>query len=517
MNTAQSTLWGRIAAFELDEPGAPLTFTRRLARENGWGEAYARRAVEEYRRFLFLAMASGHPVTPSDQVDQAWHLHLTYTRSYWDDLCGGVLGRPLHHGPTRGGAEESAKFHDWYGRTLDSYRRFFGEEPPADFWPPAADRFGRDLHFARVNLRDHWLLPRPSTLLRGLVGRLSAVREAVGARPGPVAAVAAIALMLAGCVAPGLPMGGMGGLGLADRSGSEFLNLFVPLTVATIVCSWLLRRWAASGEGGPSDPEFALATDASKGKAKLDPYGLILLARGPDRTPPVQAAVARLVETGVLSYDEERKQLITTWSDRDRTLHPVEQAALGAVKRRASWTTWKLVQAASRSPEVGSVEDRLRDQGLLQSASEAFRIRVLPVLPLVVVLVLGLWRIGLGIERGRPVGFLVLLCGLLFVATIVHLVARPWRTRKGDALVRSMDHLRERIVKDPPSPASPEFPLAFALMGMAALPKEGTLGVLGAEIIPPPSSGGSGCGGDGGGGGGCGGGGCGGCGGGCGG
>lgn len=513
MNTPQATLWDRIAAFEPDDPGASLSFSRRLARENGWAEAFALRAVEEYRRFLFLAMASGHPVTPSDQVDQVWHLHLTYTRSYWDDLCGGVLGRPLHHGPTRGGAEESAKFLDWYARTLDSYRRFFGEEPPADLWPPAADRFGRDLHFARVNLAEHWVLPRPSSMVRRGIRRMKARTGSLRPGVGPIPAISALALLVVGCVARRVPIEAMGGLGLEGRSGPEFLHFFVPLTLATILCSWMLRRWAASREGGPSDPEFAVSIDSPKSKPKLDPYGLILLARGPDRTSPVQAAVARLVETGVLSFDEDRKQLVTNWSDRDRTLHPVEQAALGAVKRRASWNTWKLVQAASRSPEVRSIEDRLREQGLLQSASNALQVRILPVLPLVVVLLLGAWRISLGIERGRPVGFLVLLCGVLGVATIVHLVARPWRTRKGDALVRSMDHLRDRIVNDPPSPASPEFPLAFALMGVAALPREGALGALGSQIIPPPSDGGGGCGGDGGGGGGCGGGGCGGCGG----
>ena len=78
------------------------------------------RAIEEYKRFVFLAMAAGHPVTPLDEVDQVWHLHLCYTRSYWEDLCGEVLRAPLHHGPTRGGAAERARFDDQYRRTLAS-------------------------------------------------------------------------------------------------------------------------------------------------------------------------------------------------------------------------------------------------------------------------------------------------------------------------------------------------------------------------------------------------------------
>jgi hypothetical protein len=50
----------------------------------------------EYRRFLFLAMEAGHPVSPSRAVDLAWHQHLLDTRSYWQ-LLAGVL--PQGAGP----------------------------------------------------------------------------------------------------------------------------------------------------------------------------------------------------------------------------------------------------------------------------------------------------------------------------------------------------------------------------------------------------------------------------------
>ncbi|MEO1498644.1 MAG: hypothetical protein AAFV43_15985 [Planctomycetota bacterium] len=176
MNANQQDLWRRIEAFELDAPGASLTFTKRLARENGWSHHYARRVVAEYQRFVFLAMTAGHEVTPSDEVDQAWHLHLTYTRSYWDELCGRVLGQPLHHGPTKGGSSEGARFEDQYARTFESYRRAFGEEPPADIWPPAETRFGEAPHWVRVNTQRDWVVAkpwrtgRPLTVVAGLIG-----------------------------------------------------------------------------------------------------------------------------------------------------------------------------------------------------------------------------------------------------------------------------------------------------------------------------------------------------------
>lgn len=156
----EDELWTRIRGFELDDADAALPFSARLARENGWSREFALRVVEEYRRFVFLAMKAGHPVTPSEEVDEAWHLHLCYTRSYWDGLCRGVLGRPLHHGPTQGGAEEGRKFRDWHERTLESYRRWFGEEPPRDIWPPAKVRFGRR-PVMKVDRSRHWVIRKP--------------------------------------------------------------------------------------------------------------------------------------------------------------------------------------------------------------------------------------------------------------------------------------------------------------------------------------------------------------------
>jgi uncharacterized protein (TIGR04222 family) len=154
----------KILDFEIDEGTPELSFRDRLARENGWTKGYAQRVIDEYLRFVCLAMVSGHVVTPSDQVDQAWHLHLTYTRSYWDRLCGEVLKRPLHHGPTRGGTAESVKYHDQYARTIESYAKLFGQSPPADIWPPSEIRFGSDLSHVRVNTSRHWVIPKPRSL-----------------------------------------------------------------------------------------------------------------------------------------------------------------------------------------------------------------------------------------------------------------------------------------------------------------------------------------------------------------
>ena len=103
MNQQQAEVYDRVLAFRFDPEGTAYTFSDRLAKENGWSAGFTARVVEEYRKFAFLAAAAGHPVSPSHAVDEAWHLHLVYTRSYWDEFCGKVLRTPLHHEPSTGG------------------------------------------------------------------------------------------------------------------------------------------------------------------------------------------------------------------------------------------------------------------------------------------------------------------------------------------------------------------------------------------------------------------------------
>lgn len=135
MTNSELELWNRIKAFQFDKPDVQLTFAKRLARENRISENFANEIIDEYRKFLFLCCVSREPVSPSPLVDQAWHLHLNYTRSYWTDLCGNTLGRSLHHDPTEGGAAEDKKFKVLYLRTLQLYESYFSSPAPDDIWP----------------------------------------------------------------------------------------------------------------------------------------------------------------------------------------------------------------------------------------------------------------------------------------------------------------------------------------------------------------------------------------------
>ena len=253
-------------AYSLDVPEVSFPFSQRLARENSWTFDYAHRVIEEYKKFAFLAVAADHPVTPSDQVDQVWHLHLLYTHLYWGDFCPQVLQCPLHHGPTKGGGEESQKFHIWYDRTLASYKHFFCEPPPVDIWPPAAIRFSPDIEgFQRVNIYHHWVVPKVQFSVPQGLQRIQGLPKEIVNTFGSnrirslvfiILASAMMVFTLSGCGAiqssnvnpPLNPL---------NFNGPQFLGFFSVLLMTTIwVARWGQKRFGrnSSAHELPPDP-----------------------------------------------------------------------------------------------------------------------------------------------------------------------------------------------------------------------------------------------------------------------
>lgn len=222
LSEEQRELISQISSFDIDGGAVKLSFAKRLARENQWTLSFSNRVIEEYKRFVALAMVAGRQVTPSEHVDQAWHLHLTYTVSYWERFHR-LLPFSLHHHPTKGGGSESDKFENQYEATLRLYTEVFGEAPPADIWPPTESRFGHDLAWARVNLNDHWVIRKPD---------FSKLRL-------PFAA-GILSLIGAGCV-----------LATADQApvGNPFILLIVGGAALVIFIAVMVYRAATNGFG----------------------------------------------------------------------------------------------------------------------------------------------------------------------------------------------------------------------------------------------------------------------------
>ncbi len=116
-------------------PGGPQAalFARKLQQKTGWDELFCKGAIDEYKRFIYLTSISTSPLTPSNIVDEVWHLHLNFTRCYWDGLCASVLGYRLHHDPAI--PEAQSAMNDQYLHTHHMYRKHFNEVPNPQFWP----------------------------------------------------------------------------------------------------------------------------------------------------------------------------------------------------------------------------------------------------------------------------------------------------------------------------------------------------------------------------------------------
>lgn len=158
MTEAQKEIWDKIKNFEIDDINSSFTFTNRLSRENDWSIEYALRTILEYKKFIFLITISDFPQTPSDQIDQVWHLHLLYTESYWIDLCKNTINKSIHHGPTKG-SEEKSMFKEQYLKTLKFYESTFKEKPPKDIWDNVESRFN-NVRFTRINRHKNWVIPK---------------------------------------------------------------------------------------------------------------------------------------------------------------------------------------------------------------------------------------------------------------------------------------------------------------------------------------------------------------------
>lgn len=159
MTPSQVELYDRIKAFKLDLPDVLLPFSVKLAWEYRWSQVYTLRVIQEYKKFIFLAMVADHIVSPSAVVDRVWHHHLLFTHSYWDELCGNVLNKPLHHTLGFGGKEEALKNYHLYELTLETYQRYFGT-PPEDIWdyPPMRSK---NPSYQWIDRDRYWTIPNP--------------------------------------------------------------------------------------------------------------------------------------------------------------------------------------------------------------------------------------------------------------------------------------------------------------------------------------------------------------------
>jgi uncharacterized protein (TIGR04222 family) len=450
VDSSQIELFERIQEFSLDQVGAQLPFSRRLARENGWSIQYTQRVIEEYKRFAFIAVTAGHPVTPSMQVDKVWHMHLTYTRSYWETFCPNVLHMPLHHEPTRGGKAEQLKFGDWYSTTLESYERFFGAAPPSDIWPnPKSEQNSNAL---RAVIQQIWAVPK-------LILDFYAKRQHPIGLP---VLLLTLTLTLAGCQAVSSFSNPL------NFTGPDFLAFYIPTACVVIFLALGLRSILLLEDKG-----------LTKQPVDLDVYESAYLAVGASRV--AETAIAHLVQSGHVAAISEKRKLVLE-KPVESSCHLIEKVVADAIESDGDISN--INRAVTRATD--EMKNQLQRFGLLMSPSQLFKAKFFSALMIAVLLALGVFKIFVGISHNKPVGYLFLLCFLISVIGLCFLLITPHRTRYGN---RILEELRTKLSHSTTfSHTNPELSLAVALLGTTVLIDSEFSGLK--QILTPSNSGG---------------------------
>ena len=100
----------------------------RLTNIDNWPRKTAIQAVGDYRNYLYLRKKySDQALTPSYEIDEAWHAHILHTREY-TKFCHELFGYYLHHDPHIMG--QKGDFHQLetsFELTQELHKKEFGD------------------------------------------------------------------------------------------------------------------------------------------------------------------------------------------------------------------------------------------------------------------------------------------------------------------------------------------------------------------------------------------------------
>jgi uncharacterized protein (TIGR04222 family) len=264
-----------------------------------------------------------------------------------------------------------------------------------------------------------------------------------------------------------------------DWTAGPFLAFYISVALLIWLAAWLVRR--NIGEG-------------LRGHPILTAPELAYLAGGEQRTSDAIITGLLTSNAATLSSDGRTIDINTAELVLQPDLTPFVQSGLSGQMKRGEF------QKKIRSgPEA--IRTKLERLGLCLNSTllPTYRLKVLALFT--VPLLLGTEKVYIGLERGKPVGYLV---ALLIITAIfaLYFLSRPRLTRAGHELLAAVRMQHSRAAR---APLESELMLAVALTGLVVL--SGTsYNALYAASKSDGGAGGAGCGGGGGGG-------CGGCGG----
>ena len=142
-------LWLKLNMMNAQGMQAFAPMMQMMEQQMGASTEMAQRVIEEYRKFLFLAMRAGHQVIPPGIINDVWMMHLQQAQNYWETLGEMITERPVAQGLD---AKSFQSMSDAWAATLQSYEKIFGTSPPMDIWgkgPAVENPWSQALHNMR--------------------------------------------------------------------------------------------------------------------------------------------------------------------------------------------------------------------------------------------------------------------------------------------------------------------------------------------------------------------------------
>jgi len=204
----------------------------------------------------------------------------------------------------------------------------------------------------------------------------------------------------------------------------------------------------------------------------LAPRELAMLAQGQDVA--LLAVVYELLHQGKLVWEDAEQKLLKARRGA-RTDDPLEAMVLGCAKQPQGIWNLALRVRMDAAGLLQKVRLDLEARGLLVSKEDVRNAWSRAAIPIAALLFCALAKLQMGLERGRPISFLVI--SLFLGGMLLVLLHRPWdrtrRTRKGNELLtRAQRHVRGMNGDTAEERPHGETMLALGVLGVAALATE---------------------------------------------
>jgi hypothetical protein len=133
-NLVPHSIWDSIATLLGPGNASTRAFANKIMKKHRLPHAFVYRAIEEYKKFIYLGIVSDFYVTPSKYIDLIWHEHILFSKGY-REFCNNVIRYQFDHQPElMATGEQTELFTAQYVETLELYKTEFGREPPENIW-----------------------------------------------------------------------------------------------------------------------------------------------------------------------------------------------------------------------------------------------------------------------------------------------------------------------------------------------------------------------------------------------